>query len=144
MNHSLVFQIVNTIALFSWILLLVFPNAKPTKKLIRNGLMCILMSITYLIFAIIAMSSGAEGGLTSLEAVMKGFESKDWVLTGWIHYLAFDLFLGIWIKKDSEKKGIHHFIIIPSLVFTFLMGPIGFLIYYFTRYLQTKTVKAFP
>ena len=31
----------------------------------------------------------------------------------WIHYLAFDLFVGAWEVKDAQQEGIHHFAVIP-------------------------------
>jgi hypothetical protein len=46
-----------------------------------------------------------------------------------VHYLAFDLFVGSWEVRDSQRRRMPHLFIIPSLVLTFLLGPVGFLTY---------------
>ena len=66
------------------------------------------------------------------------FQNETLVTAGWIHYLAFDLLTGIWIKKNSVKYGISHWIIVPCLIFTFMLGPVGLLLYLLVRTVQTK------
>ena len=75
----------------------------------------------------------ADGGFDSLENVMKLFTNKWAALAGWLHFLAFDLFIGAWEVKDSREKGISHFLVIPCLVLTFMLGPIGLLLYFVVR-----------
>ncbi len=69
----------------------------------------------------------------SLAGVTKLFSVSDMVLIGWIHYLCFDLMVGLYIVNNAEKNGINRFLIIPSLLFTFMMGPFGLLLYLITR-----------
>jgi hypothetical protein len=59
------------------------------------------------------------------------------LLAGWVHYLAFDLFIGSWQVRDSQQRGIGHLFVIPCLVLTFLFGPAGLLCY-----LALRTVKS--
>lgn len=128
MNASVIFSVANTIALLSWIFLIVAPRFIVTRKLITNAVIPILLSLAYLV--VIAASFGrAEGGFGSLENVMKLF-ANEWVaLAGWIHYLVFDMLIGIWEIRDAEEKGISHWFVVPCLVLTFLFGPIGYLLY---------------
>ena len=65
--------------------------------------------------------------------VMRLFTNQWVVLAGWIHYLAFDLFVGGWEVRDSQARGISHWFVIPCLILTFLLGPIGFLLYHIVR-----------
>jgi hypothetical protein len=69
---------------------------------------------------------------------MKLFENKEAVLAGWVHYLAFDLFVGTWIVSNSQKLNIRHLYILPCLFFTFMLGPIGLLMYFIVRAALTK------
>jgi hypothetical protein len=55
------------------------------------------------------------------------------LLAGWIHYLAFDLFVGSWEVRDAQRVGIHHLFVVPCLVLTVLFGPIGLLLYLLLR-----------
>ena len=72
---------------------------------------------------------------------MKLFTNEWATLAGWIHYLAFDLFVGAWEVKDAQEKNISHWFVIPCLILTFLFGPIGFLLYSILRFFLSKEVK---
>ena len=124
----------------AWLFLIFFPNFKITKRIIRSGYLSLFFCLSYMIFCIIAIGSNSPGGFQRLNDLMILFENKSWVLTGWIHYLAFDLLIGIWILHDSIKSNIKHSLIIPSLIFTFLLGPFGFLIYFITRSIYLKKI----
>jgi len=70
--------------------------------------------------------------------VMELFQNKTIVTAGWVHYLAFDLMTGAWIKKNSLKYNITHWLIIPCLFLTFMLGPIGLLLYLIIRLFYTR------
>ena len=61
------------------------------------------------------------------------------VAAGWLHYLAFDFWVGCWMLKDSQKKGIRHIFIILPMLFTFMLGPTGILIYTLVLLFHKKT-----
>ncbi len=111
-----------------WLLIAILPRWKFTRLVVLSGAVPLLLSVAYL--ALIVLFFGkAEGGFDSLANVMKLFTNEWAVLAGWIHYLAFDLFIGSWEVRDAQRRGISHLLVIPCLVLTFLFGPIGFLLY---------------
>lgn len=132
MNAETIFSIANFTALAGWILLLFAPRWTWTRKIVLSGAIPLLLSVAYLILIILFFGK-AEGGFGSLADVMKLFTNQWATLAGWIHYLAFDLFVGSWEVKDSKSRGISHWFVIPCLILTFLLGPIGFLLYYILR-----------
>ena len=132
MNAETVFSIANTLALIGWILLVFAPRWKWTQKIVVSGVLPLLLSVAYLILIVLFFGK-AEGGFGSLAEVMKLFTNQWATLAGWIHYLAFDLFVGGWEVRDAQKRGISHLFVIPCLVLTFLLGPIGFLLYCILR-----------
>ncbi len=67
----------------------------------------------------------ADAGFGSLDAVASLFTVRGLLLAGWIHYLAFDLFVGSWEVSDSRANGIHHLFVVPCLFATFMAGPPG-------------------
>jgi Domain of unknown function (DUF4281) len=75
------------------------------------------------------------GGFNSLDSVMLLFTDRWLVLAGWVHYLAFDLFVGGWELADSRQRGVPHLAVVPMLLLTFFFGPIGFL-----GYLGVRTI----
>jgi hypothetical protein len=132
MNAETVFSIANTLALIGWILLILAPRWKWTQKIVVSGGVSLLLAIAYLILIVLFFGK-AEGGFGSLAEVMKLFTNQWATLAGWIHYLAFDLFVGRWEVRDAQMRGISHWFVIPCLVLTFLLGPIGFLLYHILR-----------
>ena len=85
------------------------------------------MSPLQIIFA------GADGGFSSIEAVRALFQSDALLVAGWLHYLAFDLFVGAWEVRTARAAGIPHLLVIPCLALTFLFGPLGFLAFLILR-----------
>jgi len=73
-----------------------------------------------------------------LAGVSQLFDNPFALTAGWIHYLAFDMFIGAWEVGDSQKHGINHFLVIPCLFFTFMFGPVGLILYFTIRAVKTK------
>lgn len=138
MKPDLLFQVCNMVAPIGWLLLIVAPRWTWTRRLIISGLVPLLLSLVYL-GIIVTKFSGTEGDFSSLDGVSKLFADPYALTAGWIHYLAFDMFIGGWEVTDSQKHGIAHWKVVPCLAFTFLFGPIGLLAYYVVRTLHTKT-----
>ena len=87
---------------------------------------------------IIRFFGSSDGGFGSLEGVAALFQSKHLLLAGWLHYLAFDLFIGSWEVRDSQRNKIHHLMVVPCLLLTFLFGPVGLLCYLLLRGIRTR------
>lgn len=137
MKAEQIFSIVNLVALLGWIILAVAPRWVVTRKIIFSGAIPLLLSVAYLIL-IVAFFGKSEGGFGTLAEVMKLFTDEWTMLAGWIHYLAFDLFVGTWEVKDAQAKKISHWFVIPCLFLTFMLGPIGFLLYSVLRFFLAK------
>lgn len=139
MSPAVVFQAANSTALAAWILLLVFPRWKYVRAVTVSVFSSLILAGAYAACLFLGMSGGAEGNFNSLEGVAKLFENP-WALTaGWIHYLAFDLFVGSWISAHSQKNGISRWIALPCQVMTFLFGPTGLLLYLAVRALRNRS-----
>ncbi|MGC2237051.1 MAG: ABA4-like family protein [Pyrinomonadaceae bacterium] len=132
MNAETIFSIANFTAMAGWILLVFAPRWTWTRKIVLSGALPLLLSVAYLILIILFFGK-SEGGFGSLADVSKLFSNQWALLAGWIHYLAFDLFVGSWEVKDAQSRGISHWFVIPCLILTFLLGPIGFLLYNILR-----------
>ena len=75
-----------------------------------------------------------QGGFGSLREVGMLFANPFALLAGWVHYLAFDLFIGAWEVRDAQKHQVPHLAVVPCLLLTFLFGPAGLLLYFVLRY----------
>ncbi len=133
MSPETLFSICGTAVLPGWLLLIVAPRWNWTKLLINSCLLPLLLAVVYL-FLIVTHFGQTEGGFGSLADVSKLFQNPHVLLAGWIHYLAFDLFVGGWEVRDAERLGINHLLVVPCLILTFLLGPIGLLLYFILRW----------
>ena len=138
-----IFQVTNAVALLSWVLLILFPYKFWSKKLLFT-LVVMGFALVYLFLAAKAFNADTFQSFNTLEGVMGLFTNPLAVVIGWVHYLAFDLMVGMYIAKDAEKHMINRFVIIPCFLFTFMLGPVGLLLYYLIRSAHTKAlVQAF-
>jgi hypothetical protein len=137
MKAETIFTIANFTAIAGWLLMAILPRWSWTRKIVLSGVLPLLLSVAYMVLVALFLG-GAEGGFGSLAQVMKLFTNEWVVLAGWIHYLAFDMFVGAWEVKDAQEQGVSHLLVIPCLVLTFLLGPIGFLVYHIIRRFSPK------
>lgn len=127
MTPDVLFTYANPLALIGWVALLFYPLAPRPIGLFSGFVLPVILSLGYLLMILVHWSS-AEGGFDSLANVMLLFADPGAAFAGWLHFLAFDLFLGAWAAKTGREAGVHHLLIIPCLGLTFMFGPIGFLL----------------
>lgn len=139
LTSETLFLLCNNAAAIGWIILILTPRFPVFAKLLIPVVLCGLLSAVYL-YLVVSDFNGAEGSFTSLAGVAKFFADPKVVLAGWIHYLVFDLFIGCWEVRDSRRHGIHHLLVIPSLILTFLLGPIGLLAYFLIRLVRARSL----
>ena len=134
MSDAAVFKMANLCAVLSWIALAVQPRrVAPVLRFAVPSVFAVLY-----IWLIATSLPSAEGGFDSLEHVKLLFTNDRAVLAGWVHYLAFDLFVGCWEVLDAQERGIRHVFVIPCLFLTFMFGPAGLLLYLALRTQQTR------
>ena len=138
MSPDSIFQLCSTTALVAWLILLVASPFWPSVDKLLIGVVITLFAIVYAWLIAQSFNPDDIEKFNTLDGVMQLFTNKTAVAAGWVHYLAFDLMTGIWIKKNAQKHGINHWILIPCLFFTFMLGPIGLLLYLIIRLAYTK------
>jgi hypothetical protein len=138
MNLETFFSVAGTIALPGWLLLILVPWWRWGTQLIAPFVIPLILALMYG-YLIVTNIGRAEGDFNSLAGVRGLFEVDALLLAGWIHYLAFDLFVGSWEVRDSRRRGIPHLVIVPCLIGTFLLGPIGLALYFAIRAAMRRT-----
>jgi Domain of unknown function (DUF4281) len=84
-------------------------------------------------YVALVMRHWGPGGFGSLAEVRALFDVPGLLLAGWLHYLAFDLFVGAWIAERAAEAAWPHALLIPVLLLTFLFGPAGLLAFALLR-----------
>lgn len=144
MNPNDIFSYANLLAMIGWLLLIFLPKWKWTQQIVISGGISLLFAIGYLTYFIIGIDGFDMNSFGSLDGVMALFTKPEAVLVGWLHYLAFDLFVGMWEVKNAQHHGIPHLVVIPCLLFTFMLGPVGLLLYFIIRFVfKRKRVANF-
>lgn len=138
MSADLILSLCSNAVLPGWLLLVFLPKWKWTLGLICTGIIPFILGLVYVGLFLSQLGSMPEGGgFGSLEGIGILFSNPYVLVAGWIHYLTFDLFVGAWEVNDSQKRGVSHWLVIPCLIFTFMLGPTGLALYLVIRTVVT-------
>lgn len=142
LTPDFLFSLANGAAGLGWLLLLVAPRWRGTRALMLSGALPLLLAATYV--ALIGYQTIAHpapgAGFGSLAEVAALFQVRWALLAGWVHYLCFDLAVGTWEVRDAQRRGLPHWLLVPCLLATFLLGPLGLLLYCGLRRLRQPAV----
>jgi hypothetical protein len=137
MSWSALFGLTNLVAVAGWLALLLLPRRPAVHSLVLFGAVG-LLCLAYAAMIGALLLGGADAGRVpgagapdladySIPGLRALFMSDTGLVIGWTHYLAFDLFVGLWIARDADAKGFNRFGQAPLLLLTFLAGPLGLL-----------------
>ena len=136
MTFAILYKIANASVIPAWLLLVLIPKHRITKLVAHSYLYPTLLGLLYVWLLVI--SFGGDGGMDTLENLKLSFGRDEILVLGWVHYLVFDLFIGAWIARDSQYNGINHSMVLPCLLLTLFVGPVGLLCYLVLRIWKTK------
>jgi predicted small secreted protein len=128
MSPSTLFDFANFYAFLGWFLLFSAPNWKHTQTIVKYGILVVL-GLIYSILVLKGIMNFNVSDFSTLSNVKQLFSKDEALLAGWIHYLCFDLFVGAYIVRKSKELNISRLIYSLILPFTFMFGPIGFVIF---------------
>lgn len=135
MDPSTIFTWTTSPMPLAWLLLatsLFVARLRPAAQLACALLVPGLLAVAYAV-VLLPRLPFEQGGFGSLEEVALLFQD-DWaLLAGWIHYLAFDLFVGAWIVRDGLRRGVWRLLLLALLPLAFMLGPVGLLGYLLAR-----------
>ena len=133
MTLAQAFWLAHVQALIGWIALLAAPlfgcRAVPVARVCAA-----MLAVGYLILFI-----GAPDGLRalvtdySLDGIGRLFTDRQTLLLGWVHYLAFDLWVASWEVEEGRRIGLTHWLVAPCVFLTVMLGPLGLLLFLVIR-----------
>ena len=128
MSFEQLFSSASTLAMLGWVILVFLPRRWVWLNRVPALFIPITLSVLYS-FLIARYFFSAEGGFDTLANVQQLFTYPGAALAGWVHYLAFDLFIGGLIAKQADEIGLSRLIQAPILLLTFMFGPFGYLLF---------------
>ena len=143
MDPHFVFGAAGPLAILGWLALLlslIAPAVRRPAQTAARLLIPAVLGVGYVVLLAQGWGGAPGAGFGSIEQVRALFSVDAALAAGWLHYLAFDLFVGSWIVEDGLARGINRFALIPCLALTFLFGPAGFLLYLGLRLVLARKV----
>jgi hypothetical protein len=131
-NADLVFKIANWFVLAGWLALLLAPIRRDSLVFAaRFAAACVAAIYVILLVRGVATGPGLPdgAGFSTLDGVVALLSRREAILGGWVHFLAFDLFVGSWMAEDAPRAGVPHWLVVPLLGLTLMAGPAGLLGY---------------
>lgn len=143
MNPDLMFLIANGVALIGWIALLAGKPGPGRHVTLARGVGLALALLYLAIFLANADGLAILASDYSLKGIGTLFASHELRLLGWVHYLAFDLWVGSWEVEEAGRSGVPRGLLIPCLVLTWALGPLGLLAFVLARRLAGNRVAQY-
>ncbi|HTE17555.1 MAG TPA: ABA4-like family protein, partial [Armatimonadota bacterium] len=132
------FQAASLFVLPFWLLMIAAPRASWTRRTMASPLPVAAPAVLYALLVLprlgVLWPQVARPTLAGITALLGSAEGAT---IGWVHFLAFDLFVGRWIYLDSRERGISPRAAGPVLFLTLMFGPLGYLVYQGLRRLHT-------
>jgi len=129
-----IFQLSNFAVLPFWALMILVPRWRWTARIVKSPFIGIAPAALYIALVLPrlgaiwpAVSRPTPSGIALLLGSSTG------ATIAWAHFLAFDLLVGRWIYLDSKDRRISAWLMAPLLFLTFMLGPLGFVLYLVVR-----------
>jgi hypothetical protein len=131
MTPDTLFALFSSFVILGWLALLVAPLRRGLAITTARWVAAVLCGAYFAMLAAGLAGPGPPPGASfnTLDGVRLLLSTPQALLAGWVHYLAFDLFIGSWQAEDAPSARIPHWLLLPCLVLTFVAGPAGLLLY---------------
>ncbi len=133
------FTLANLFILPFWISMILLPHWRWTRRIMQTLWPVVVLCVVYAV-SLLSQIGGAAGNLLNptLDGIAGLLGTPAGAAAGWVHFLAFDLFVGRWAYLDSRERGISAWLVSPTLFFVFMAGPFGLLLYLAVRWLSQR------
>jgi hypothetical protein len=136
---SLLFRLSNLLVLPFWALMIMLPRWCWTGRIMRSPFVSAAPAILYATLVLPRLGAIWPAiARPTLPGIVTLLGSPEGSTIAWVHFLAFDLFIGRWIYLDSQQRRLSALLTVPVLFFTLMLGPLGFLTYLVIRTVATS------
>jgi len=128
------FQISNLLVMPFWLLIIALPHWSWTRRIVASPWIVAPAALLYAVLVLPGIGDLLPALMdASLDSIVAVLGTPAGAAIGWIHFLAFDLFVGRWVYLDSRERNITAWLVSPTLFFVLMFGPLGLLIYLIVR-----------
>ena len=131
-----------------WMILIIFPQSHLSRIFVTSIFPFFILSGIYIfiLYKSYLIGYDFDGNFTlylGLNELSLLFEDHLYIMIFWTHFIALNLFIGGWIVKDSQKFSVNKVLLAIPLILTYLIGPIGLLIYWIIRIFYAKRISLY-
>ena len=131
-----------------WFILIFFPQTHLSKYFVTSVFPILILSSAYvfIIYKSFLNSYDFIGNFNlylNLNSLSELFKDQTFLLMFWVHFISINLFTGGWIVKDSQRLSINKILLIIPLIVTYLIGPLGLLLYWLIRMFHAKNISLY-
>src|SRR5229473_1516771 len=131
---STLFSLSNLLVLPFWALVILLPRWRWTARIMRSPFVSAAPAALYAALVLPRLGEIWPAiARPTLPGIATLLGSPEGATIAWVHFLAFDLFVGRWIYLDSQERRLSPLLTAPLLFLTLMLGPLGFLIYLVLR-----------
>ena len=140
----------NVFAIICWIALALFSLVHRDVRfhllhfMVHTLVFPLILSLVYAAVFIrseVGPKNGNEGsvGFFYIEHIQNIFSDDFTCLLGWVHYLAFDLFVGHIICANAKSISMPLVVLWPCLALACYLGPVGYVVYICARFFWVRS-----
>ena len=131
-----------------WLVLIFFPQSNISKYFVTSIFPIFILSGAYIFILYKSYLSSYDfinnfSLYLGINYLSELFTDKSYLMMFWIHFISINLFTGGWIVRDSLKLSINKFLVAIPLLITYLIGPIGLLLYWLIRIFYAKNINLY-
>ena len=131
-----------------WFILIVFPQSHLSRIFVTSIFPFFILSGVYIfiLYKSYLIGYDFDGNFSlylGLSELSRLFEDHLYIMIFWTHFIAINLFIGGWITKDSQKFSINKVLLAIPLIITYLIGPIGLILYWIIRIFYAKRISLY-
>jgi hypothetical protein len=131
---QVLFSLTFAVAAPFWALMILLPRWRWTQQITASPWIVLPPLVIYLMVMIpIFAQFWAAVSAPDLDSLRDVLSTAHGAAAVWAQLIAFDLFIGRWIYRDSRERGISPWLISPLLLLTIFLSPIGLLGYLAVR-----------
>lgn len=132
-TDALLFKASTWLAFAGWAVLMLLPGWRDGGSVVLFAGV-VLLALIYAVLLVRALRQKREPGasrpgFTTLKGVLALLANPQAALAAWVHLLAFDLMVGLYIRNEGAALGISHWLLLPCYVLAMLFGPLGLLLF---------------
>src|SRR5690242_16535002 len=120
------FQIVNVAVVPFWLLMILAPRWRWTRRIMGSLVVPALFASLYVVLLVPFLPDILPLFVRPTLPDMAEFLGRPGAaVVAWVHFITFDLFVGRWEYLDAHERRLSHWLLTPALVLTLLFGPLG-------------------